>query len=75
MRELMLIMSRLRSVLIVFLSIGSSLVAMENSLELRTDAFFPSSNLFRNIYGHVGTDYELEYAIRGKSPWGAWANC
>lgn len=64
----------LRVILFVLLSVGSSLAAMENSVELRAAAFLPSASLFRNIYGQTGVDYELEYGLRWASPWGAWAN-
>ena len=32
----------------------------ENAVELRCDAFIPTSDLFRDIYGNAGASYQLE---------------
>lgn len=37
---------------------------LENNLELRAAAFFPSSHLFKEIYGNVGTNYQIEANTR-----------
>lgn len=49
----------------------------ENKLELRASAFVPSSKLFREIYGTVGPDFQLEYSYyKNKRPeiWGNFAS-
>lgn len=44
------------------------------SVELRTAAFFPSSGLFRGIYGKVGTCYQAEGSAKWKNCWDLWSN-
>lgn len=36
----------------------------ENMVEVRGAAFYHSSKLFREIYGNVGTDYQVQFATR-----------
>lgn len=46
----------------------------QSSLEIRSAAFFPSSKLFREIYGNVGVCYQLEGSTRLCKCIDGWAN-
>lgn len=50
------------------------LQANENSLEIRSAAFFHSSERFRHIYGNVGGDYQLEGSNKLYNDVDGWAN-
>jgi outer membrane protein len=47
---------------------------LKNSIEIRADAFFPSSHLLRSIYGRVGPSYEIEACRTFNSIVTGWAN-
>lgn len=46
----------------------------KNSFEIRTDAFFPSSNRFRKIYGDVGITYGIEASQKLSRTFEGWVN-
>lgn len=62
--------------MVLFFSIGHVEACSESSVEFRYAAFIPSSKLFKEIYGNVGTSYQLETTT--KVPcwecWDVWAN-
>lgn len=47
---------------------------MKNSIQIRTDAFFHSSNRFREIYGNVNPSYQLEVSRKIKNAFETWVN-
>lgn len=49
-------------------------MATEMSLELRSAAFFHSSNRFRSIYGNIGGSYQLEASARLCDRLYGWGN-
>lgn len=60
-----------------FLAFSSSITAIEEmhnfDIEFRTAAFFPSSNLFREIYGDVGASFQFETSFNWNC-WNIWEN-
>lgn len=46
----------------------------ESSIEIRSAAFFPSSNLFREIYGNVGASYQIEASTKLNYCLDGWTN-
>jgi hypothetical protein len=46
----------------------------QSSIEFRAAAFFPSSNLFRKIYGNMSGDYQLEAATQICPHLDSWVN-
>lgn len=52
------------------------MLAAQTSVEVRTDAFFHSSELFRKIYGNVGVSYGVEASTELMNCWclDGWAN-
>ena len=67
-------LNRLKISALALLVTTCSLPAVEHLLEVRVAAFVPTGGLFREIYGSVGADYELEYTLRWSRTWAAWAN-
>lgn len=49
-------------------------MAIENSLEIRSAAFFHSSERFRDIYGNVGGNYQLEVSTKLYDYVDGWGN-
>jgi len=47
---------------------------LKNTLQLRVDAFFPSSHRFREIYGTVAPSYEVEASRKLNSFIDGWIN-
>lgn len=47
---------------------------LKNSVQIRTDAFFPSAHRFREIYGSVGPSYEIEASRKFNSFIDGWVN-
>lgn len=64
----------LRTFFFILLVNLSSLVAMETSLEIRSAAFFHSSERFRDIYGNVGGNYQIEASTKLYDYVDGWAN-
>ena len=64
-----------RSVCFFLVWCGFSLSAeLQSKIEIRSDAFFPSSHLFRKLYGNVGGNYQVEGTAKIKDCLDAWAN-
>lgn len=47
---------------------------LESSIALRAAAFFPASKRFREIYGDIGADYQLEASCQLMSCLDLWVN-
>lgn len=47
---------------------------LKNSIQIRADAFFPSSHRFREIYGSVGPSYEVQASRKINSFIDGWVN-
>jgi len=62
-----------RVITCLLLCFSTSLFA-ENKVELRVAAFMPQKQLFRDIYGDVLPNYQLEISRTLCSPWEAFAN-
>lgn len=63
-----------RIFLFVMLVNNFPLLAIETSLEMRSAAFFHSSERFRKIYGNVGGSYQLEASTKLYDYVDGWAN-
>jgi outer membrane protein len=46
----------------------------QGTLQLRAAAFFPSSNVFRDVYGRAVGDYQIEAGMKVSCLWELWAN-
>jgi hypothetical protein len=54
---------------------GTELFALlESTLEVRVGAFFPSSKLYREIYGDILADYQIEGVCRVRGPFSVFGN-
>lgn len=55
-------------------NIQSAFAEYPSSVEIRSSAFFHSSNLFREIYGNPGVNYQLEASTNLYDYFVGWAN-
>lgn len=62
-------------VFVIFFIFGGTIIAeLESRAEFRAAAFYPTSKLFREIYGNVGCDYQIQVSTKFLDYCEVWSN-